>query len=120
MKKAFVGLLAAGTIAAGVMSASAPAQANHRHGHHHGHGHVGGAVAAGVIGGLAAGAIIGAAAAPVYAYPASRPAPGYVVYTGYSAGYPVACPGGYWARKPVAFDRAGRPVAWSKPRFICP
>lgn len=114
MKKAFVGLLAAGTIAAGVMSASAPAQANHRH------GHIGAAVAAGVVGGLAAGAIIAGAAAPVYAYPAYRPAPGYVVYTGYSAGYPVACPGGHWARKPVAFDRAGRPIGWSKPRFICP
>jgi hypothetical protein len=109
MKKAFIGLLAAGTIAAGVMSASAPAQAYHRH------GHIGAAVAAGVVGGLVVGTAIGAAA-----YPAYRPAPGYVVYTGYSAGYPVACPGGYWARKPVAFDRAGRPVAWSKPRFICP
>jgi hypothetical protein len=109
MKKAFIGLLAAGTIAAGVMSAAAPAQAYHRH------GHIGAAVAAGVVGGLVVGTAIGAAA-----YPAYRPAPGYVVYTGYSAGYPVACPGGYWARKPVAFDRAGRPVAWSKARFICP
>ena len=114
MKKAFVGLLAAGTIAAGVISVAAPAQAYHRH------GHVGAAVAAGVVGGLAAGAIIAGATAPVYAYPGYRPAPGYVVYTGYSAAYPVACPGGYWARKPVAFDRAGRPVAWSKPRFVCP
>ena len=75
-----------------------------------------------IIGGLAAGAIIGSAVAsrPVYAYPAYRPVPGYVTYAGYAAPYPVACPGGYWARKPVAFDRAGRPVAWSRPRFICP
>ncbi len=67
------------------------------------------------------GAIVGSAASrPAYAYPAYRPVPGYVVYDGYYRAYPVSCPGGYWARKPVAFDRAGRPVAWSKPRFICP
>ena len=111
MKKAFVAMLAAGAFAA--VSGSAPAQAYHRHGH-------GAAVAAGVIGGIALGAIIAGAVSPVYAYPAYRPAPGYVVYTGYSARVPVACPGGHWRRKPVAFDRAGRPVAWSKPRFVCP
>ena len=33
---------------------------------------------------------------------------------------PVACPGGYWARRPVAFDAYGNPVRWSRPRFICP
>ena len=108
MRKAFVAMVAAATCAA-VASVSAPAQA----------GNSGAVVAAGV-GGLAVGALIGSAGRPVYAYPAYRPAPGYVVYEGYGAAYPVACPGGYWARKPVAFDRAGRPVAWSKARFICP
>ena len=109
MRKAFVAMLAAATCAATVFAASAPAQAGNS-----------GAVAAGVVGGLVVGGIIGANTRPVYAYPAYRPAPGYVVYEGYGGAYPVACPGGYWARKPVAFDRAGRPVAWSKARFICP
>ena len=112
MKKTLLAVVAAGALAAAV-TAPAPAQAWHRH------GHVGAAVAAGVVGGIAAGALI-TGARPVYAYPAYAPAPGYVVYSEYSAPYPVACPTGYWARKPVAFDRAGRPVAWSKPRFVCP
>jgi hypothetical protein len=109
MKKLLVAILAAGSFAAAAVTAPAPAQARNE-----------GAIAAGVVGGLAVGAIIGANSRPVYAYPAYRPAPGYVVYESYGVAYPVACPGGYWARKPVAFDRAGRPVAWSRARFICP
>ncbi len=110
MKKTFIALLAAAAFVGAAVTVPAPAQAAN-----------GGAVAAGVVGGLAVGAIIGSAATrPVYAYPAYRTAPGYVVYDGYGARYPVACPGGYWARKPVAFDRAGRPIGWSKARFICP
>jgi hypothetical protein len=111
MKKAFVAILAVVAFAAAAVTAPAPAQARNE-----------GAIAAGVVGGLAVGAIVGSAVAtrPVYAYPAYRAAPGYVVYDGYARAYPVGCPGGYWARKPVAFDRAGRPVAWSKARFICP
>ena len=109
MRKAFVAMFAAATCAAAVVTASAPAQAGNS-----------GAVVGAAVGGLVVGGIIGANTRPVYAYPAYRPAPGYVVYEGYGGSYPVACPGGYWARKPVAFDRAGRPVAWSKPRFICP
>jgi hypothetical protein len=113
MKKTLTALLAAGAIGAMAIAAPAPAQARNH----------GGAVAAGVIGGLAVGAILGSAAAhaapaPYPAYYA--PAPGYVVYESYRAPYPVACPGGYWARRPVAFDYYGRPVAWSKPRFVCP
>ncbi len=76
-------------------------------------------VGAGIIGGLAAGAIIGGAIAnsqPRY----YAPPPGYVVYGGYGAPNPMACPGGYWARRPVAFDAYGEPVRWSRPRFICP
>jgi hypothetical protein len=75
-------------------------------------------VAAGIIGGLAAGAIIGGAVAN--SYPRYAPAPGYVVYDGYDAEYPVGCPGGYWARRPVAFDQWGNPVRWSRARFVCP
>jgi hypothetical protein len=103
MRKAFVATLAATACAAAVI-ASAPAQARNE-----------GAIVGAAVGGLAVGAMIGA-----NAYPAYRPAPGYVVYSGYGAPYPVSCPGGYWARKPVAFDRAGRPVAWSRPKFVCP
>lgn len=116
MKKAFVAILAAGAFAAAAVTAPAPAQA----------ASTGDVVAAGV-GGLVLGTFIGAharpvvvAPAPVAVYPAYRVAPGYVVYTGYRARVPVACPGGHWRRKPVAFDRAGRPVAWSKPRYFCP
>jgi hypothetical protein len=101
MKKVLVAILAAGSFA---VTAAAPAQAANE-----------GAIAAAAVGGLAVGAIIGSSA-----YPAYRPAPGYVVYTGYAGRHPVACPGGHWRRKPVAFDRAGRPIAWSRARFVCP
>jgi hypothetical protein len=75
-------------------------------------------VGAGIIGGLAAGAIIGGAIAN--SQPRYAPAPGYVVYRDYYEPYPVACPGGYWARRPVAYDAYGSPIRWSRPRFICP
>jgi hypothetical protein len=68
--------------------------------------------------GVIAGAIVGSAIAG--SYRAYAPAPGYVVYPGYAAAGPVACPGGYWARRPVAFDAYGNPVGWSGPRFFCP
>ena len=91
MKKAFVAMLAAACAAAAI-TASAPAQARNE-----------GAIVGAAVGGLAVGAIIGSAATrPVYAYPAYRPAPGYVVYSGYGEPYPVACPGGFWARKPAS------------------
>ena len=112
MKKALIALLAVGTLAAAVVSVPAPAQARNE-----------GAIAAGVIGGLAVGAMVGSSMSrPVHAYPAYAPppTPGYVVYESYRAPYPVSCPGGYWARRPVAFDAYGSPIAWSKPRFVCP
>jgi hypothetical protein len=83
-------------------------------------------VGAGIIGGLAAGAIIGGAIAnsgPAYGAPAPvyggyAPVAGYEPYE-YNAGYPVACPGGYWARRPLV-DRWGNVVGYSRPRFFCP
>jgi hypothetical protein len=108
MKKVLIALAAAATIAAGTLSAPTTADARCH----------GCAVGAGVIGGLAAGAIIGGAVAN--SYPRYAPAPGYVVYEGYGAAYPVACPGGYWARRPIAFDAYGNPIRWSRARFICP
>jgi len=107
MKKTLFALAAAATIAAGTLSAPPPAQARC----------VGCAVGAGVAGGLVAGAIIGGAIAN--SQPRYAPAPGYVVYEGYGAPYPVGCPGGYWARRPL-HDGYGNFVGWSRPRFICP
>ena len=109
MKKAIFAIATAATLAVASLSAPTPAEARC----------VGCAVGAGVIGGLAAGAIIGGAIAnsqPRY----YGPEPGYVVYNGYGAPYPVACPGGYWARRPIAFDAYGNPIRWSRARFICP
>src|ERR1700687_6223996 len=74
-------------------------------------------IGAGIIGGLAAGAIIGGAIAnsgpgyysegPRY-YRGYAPVEGYEPYA-YNAGYPVGCPGGYWARRPLV-DRWGNVV----------
>lgn len=109
MKKVLIALAAVATLAIGTLSAPKPADARC----------YGCAVGAGVVAGVAAGAIVGSAIAnsqPRY----YAPAPGYVVYSGYAAPYPVACPGGYWARRPTRFDAYGNPVRWSRPRFICP
>jgi hypothetical protein len=111
MKKALIAFAAAATLALSAISAPTPAQARNN----------GGAVAAGIIGGLAAGAIIGGAVANSHPrYYGYAPAPGYVVYHGYAQPYPVGCPGGYWSRRPIAFDQWGNPIRWSRPRFVCP
>jgi hypothetical protein len=103
MKKALIVLAAVATIALGAINPT-PAQAR------------GGAVAAGIIGGFAAGAIVGSALAYPRYY---APVPGYVVYPGYAAPYPVACPGGYWAGRP-RFDAYGNVIGYGRPRFVCP
>jgi len=77
------------------------------------------AVGVGVAAGVVAGAIVGSAIANSYG-PAYAVQPGYAAYPGYAAAGPVACPGGYWARRPVAFDAYGNPIGWSRPRFFCP
>ena len=112
MKKALIAFAAAATIAVGRLSAPTTADARCR----------GCAVGAGVIGGLAAGAIIGGAIAN--SGPGPAPYSGYAPVAGYEAyeyngGYPVACPGGYWARRPLV-DRWGNVVGYSRPRFFCP
>jgi hypothetical protein len=109
MKKALIALAAVAALATGILSGPTTADARC----------YGCGVGAGVVGGLAAGAIIGSAIAnsqPRY----YAPAPGYVVYSGYAEPGPVGCPGGYWARKPRAFDAYGNAIAWGKPRYICP
>jgi hypothetical protein len=78
-----------------------------------------GAVGLGILGGAIIGGAIanGANAGPPPGYYA--PEPGYVPYAGYGAPYPVACPGGYWARRPVV-DGYGNVVGYSRPHFFCP
>jgi hypothetical protein len=105
MKKILIALAAAATIGLGTMATPQPAQARC----------FGCAVGLGVLGGVVVGSAIANSWGPRYA-----PAPGYVVYNGYGEPYPVACPGGYWARRPIAFDAYGNPVRWSRARFICP
>ena len=75
------------------------------------------AVGVGVAAGVVTGAIVGSAIANSRAYAVQ---PGYAAYPGYAVAGPVACPGGYWARRPVAFDAAGNPIGWSRPRYFCP
>ncbi len=108
MKKAFLAIAAAATLAVGMLGAPNTAEARCR----------GCGVGAGIIGGIAAGAIIGGAIAnsgPRY----YGPEPGYVVYDGYRSRHPSDCYGGYWARRPLR-DGYGNVVGWSKPRFVCP
>jgi hypothetical protein len=75
------------------------------------------AVGVGVAAGVVTGAIVGSAIANSRAYAVQ---PGYAAYPGYAVAGPVECPGGYWARRPVAFDVYGNPIGWSRPRFFCP
>ena len=103
MKKAILAIAAAATIAVGTLSVPTTADARCR----------GCGVGLGVLGGVIIGGAI-ANSQPRYA-----PAPGYVVYEGYGAPYPVDCPGGYWARRPLR-DGYGNVVGWSRPRFFCP
>jgi hypothetical protein len=77
------------------------------------------AVGVGVAAGVVTGAIVGSAIANSYG-PAYVAQPGYVAYPAYAVAAPVGCPGGYWARRPVAFDAYGNPIGWSRPRYFCP
>jgi hypothetical protein len=101
MKKAFLAIAAATTLAAATLTQPTPADARCH-----------GCVVGGVLGGLAAGAIIGGAIAN------SQPRGGYVVYEGYDAPYPYRCHYGYWARQRL-YDQYGNFVGWSRPHFIC-
>jgi hypothetical protein len=108
MRLTFTALAAAATIAVATAAAPTTASAQCR-----------GPACAGAVGlGILGGAIIGGAIANS-AYPAYAPAPGYVPYAEYGGAYPVACPGGYWARRPL-LDPYGNVVGYSRPRFFCP
>jgi hypothetical protein len=101
MKKAFLAIAAAATIAAGTLTAPTTADAR------------GGRNAAAIGLGVLGAAVVGGAII------ASQPRGGYVVYEGYDRPYPRGCYGGYWARQRL-YDRYGNFVGWSKPHFICP
>jgi hypothetical protein len=108
MKKTLLAVAAAASLAVSVLAAP-PAEARC----------YGCAVGVGVAAGVIAGAVVGSAIANSYG-PAYVVQPGYVAYPAYAVGAPVGCPGGYWARRPVAFDAYGNPIGWSRPRFFCP
>jgi hypothetical protein len=108
MNKTVLALAAATSLAVSVLAAP-PAEARCW----------GCAVGIGVAAGVVTGAIVGSAIANSYG-PAYAVQPGYAAYPGYAVAGPVACPGGYWARRPVAFDAYGNPIGWSRPRFFCP
>lgn len=108
MNKTMTAIAAAGVFAFAAVSTPNEAQAWCR----------GCGVGFGILGGLAAGAIIGSAVANS-AYPAYAVQPGYYPYPAYAAPVPVACPGGYWARRPL-MDGYGNVVGYSRPRFFCP
>jgi len=112
MKKTLLAVAAVAAIAAGSLATTNTADA--RCGWN-----CGAAIGAGAIIG---GAIIGNAIAgppPGYAYRGYAPVDGYAAYADYGGPAPIACPGGYWARRPL-FDRWGNQVGWSRPRFFCP
>jgi len=108
MMKTLTTLTAAATIAVALMAAPTDANAQRRWGP---------AVGLGILGGVAAGAIVGSAIANSYG-PAYVVQPGYAAYDGYYAAAPVACPGGYWARRQFV-DQWGN-IRYSRPRFFCP
>jgi hypothetical protein len=108
MRLTFTALAAAATLAVATAAVPSTASAQCR-----------GPSCAGAVGlGILGGAIIGGAIANS-AYPAYAPAPGYVPYAAYGEPYPVGCPGGYWARRPLV-DGYGNVVGYSRPRFFCP
>ncbi len=108
MKNTMTAIAAAGVFALAAVSVPNDAQAQCR----------GCGVGFGILGGLVAGTIIGSAIANS-AYPAYAVQPGYAPYPAYGAAVPVACPGGYWARRPL-MDQWGNVVGYSRPRFFCP
>ena len=108
MKKTMTAIAAASMFAFAAVSVPNDAQAGCR----------GCGIGLGIVGGIAAGAIIGNAIANS-AYPAYSVQPGYAPYPAYAQPYPVGCPGGYWARRPL-MDQWGNVVGYSRPRFFCP
>jgi hypothetical protein len=103
MKKALFALAAVATVAASTVAAPTDAYAQRRW-----------------LGPAIVGGIIGAGIVGAYAYPRTYyPVEGYEPYPVYGVAAPYACPGGYWARKPI-INPAGMVVGYTAPRFFCP
>jgi hypothetical protein len=107
MKKVLIALATVATVTAATFAVPTDANAGHRSWHR-------GAVIGGAILG---GALIAGALAPRYRPYAEEE--GWAPYD-YAGGYPVDCPGGYWARRCLATNSYGDCVRTSKPRFFCP
>ena len=69
-------------------------------------------------GGIAMGAVIGVPLGGPYYHPGYAPIVGYEPFS-FDAPFPVPCPGGYWAHRPLV-DRWGHQFGYSAPRFFCP
>jgi hypothetical protein len=69
-------------------------------------------------GGIAMGAVIGVPLGGPYYHPGYAPIVGYEPFS-FNAPFPVPCPGGYWAHRPLV-DRWGHQYGYSAPRFFCP
>jgi hypothetical protein len=69
-------------------------------------------------GGIAMGAVIGVPLGGPYYHPGYAPIVGYEPFS-FDAPFPVPCPAGYWAHRPLV-DRWGHQFGYSAPRFFCP
>jgi hypothetical protein len=69
-------------------------------------------------GGVAMGAVIGVPLGGPYYHPGYAPLVGYEPFS-YNAPFPVACPGGYWARRPLV-SYWGHLYGYTPPRVFCP
>ena len=69
-------------------------------------------------GGIAMGAVVGVPLGGPYYGPAFTPIVGFEPFS-YDAPFPVACPGGYWAHRPLV-SSWGHVYGYSSPRFFCP
>src|SRR5262245_30447122 len=69
-------------------------------------------------GGIAMGAVIGVPLGGPYYHPGLAPIVGWEPFA-FDAPFPVNCPGGYWAHRPIV-DRWGNLVRYTAPRFFCP
>src|SRR3970040_1165606 len=109
MKKSILAIAASAPIVVTTVATLDTADAQRRRGRN-------AAIGLGILGGAIIGSAIIANSRPRYYGPEA----GYVVYDGYEGDFPYDCPGGYWARRPTAFNAYGEPVRWSRPRPVCP
>ena len=68
--------------------------------------------------GIVMGGVVGVPLGGPYYYPGYAPLVGYEPFS-YDAPFPVPCPGGYWAHRPLV-SRWGHQYGYTEPRFFCP